>query len=239
MKFFPVYDGGCLVSAKGIAKAPAPRRGGAGFQLKALLNVLERSHAYGRLPLDPLWNLAFFGKERLLRAAKSVRGAGAVVAAPGSVDGGYAFENAWMDVEMSWSSTGLLGLLSAERCVDARRVNYTRLLAKPRRRSGWARASSRATVDGGPVRVSVLRREPRVRFSFLEAARSAAPALGGCGNDDLSGQRIVFSASPARTLPPGARCGRRELDLDADKRGSCIRADHSARSSVERSKLKP
>jgi dTDP-4-amino-4,6-dideoxygalactose transaminase len=128
MKFFPVYDGGCLVSARGLGVIEA-RRGGTSYQLKALVNTLERSHMYGRLPPRGFWSLAFRGKKRLLTAAKSGRGAGAIVAAPGSLDGGYEFESAWMNVEMSWPSAALLRLVSSGRCVDSRRANYTRLLA--------------------------------------------------------------------------------------------------------------
>jgi len=127
MKFFPVYDGGCLVSAKGFDEVLEPRRGRLSYQLKAVVNTLERSEKYGRLPLANAWKLAFRGKNLLLKAAKSSRGAGAIVASPGSLDGGYEFEGNWLNVRMSWPSSALVRLVSEERCVESRRRNYERL----------------------------------------------------------------------------------------------------------------
>ena len=51
MKFYPVYEGGVLVSARHGLGQVALRTAGAGFEAKATLATLERGFPYGRLPL--------------------------------------------------------------------------------------------------------------------------------------------------------------------------------------------
>src|SRR5690606_10972504 len=49
MKFFPVYDGGLLISAHRELDSVVLRSGGLGFELKAALSAIERAFGYARL----------------------------------------------------------------------------------------------------------------------------------------------------------------------------------------------
>lgn len=125
MKFFPGYDGGVLVARRPLELAL--HSAGAGFELKAMLNTLELSFAYGRLPLlravlAPLLQ----AKDGLWRALKR-RGVASAPAAPGSSSSGVEFEPAWLERRASWFARRLLRKVSGARIVDARRRNYLAL----------------------------------------------------------------------------------------------------------------
>ena len=131
MKFFPVIDGGCLVSSRrdleGIHILPA----GIGFQLKAAINVLEEALQYGRLPwLGLLVRLPIRIKDALWGAVKKL-GPRAVRTSltPPSSSGGREFDAAWVDKQMSIASRLILGRTSTARIVRVRRENYRRMLA--------------------------------------------------------------------------------------------------------------
>jgi dTDP-4-amino-4,6-dideoxygalactose transaminase len=126
-KFFPTYDGGCLVSAKELGEPLPTQRGGLAFQLKSIVNALERSHAYARLQPGPLWDAAFAVKDGILRAAKSARADNAS-RAPSAADCGYEFEPRWRRVRMSLASTAIMNSISTHKLVEARRTNYEQLL---------------------------------------------------------------------------------------------------------------
>jgi dTDP-4-amino-4,6-dideoxygalactose transaminase len=131
MKFFPIYDGGLLVSAKHSLAGLRLRSGSVPFQFKALVNNLERSFGYARLrPFNWLMAPALFLKDRLWSLAKSLRtplareGFG-----PNTSDGSYAFDPTWIDVKMSTASAALLSATSVSRLVARRRRHYEALLA--------------------------------------------------------------------------------------------------------------
>lgn len=135
MKFFPAYDGGALVSNRHPLDLPL-RSAGAGFELKAMLNTLERGFAYGRLPLlRAMLAPPLAAKDLLWRALKQRRGvstgAGASAAraalAPSSSDSGVDFDPAWLDKRASWVARGLLDRVSGARVVAHRRRNYRQL----------------------------------------------------------------------------------------------------------------
>ncbi len=130
MKFFPIYEGGALVSNRhsldGVQLQPA----GAGFEAKAALNSLEHGFAYGRLPLAKaaLW-LPLRLKEALWNMAKRRRPAGirAAALAPNSSDSSFELDPAWIDKRSSRFSAAMLRLSSPSRIAALRRANYARL----------------------------------------------------------------------------------------------------------------
>lgn len=125
MKFFPSYDGGALVSSRHPLDAVL-RSAGAGFEIKAALNTLERAFAYGRLPLlRALLAPALLARDALWPRLKGRRPAAAGAAlAPASSDSGTDFDPSWLDKRASWSARSLLRLLPAARIVARRRRNY-------------------------------------------------------------------------------------------------------------------
>ena len=128
MKFFPIYEGGCLVSARHALRMPHTVSAGKGFEAKACLNALENSFAYGRLPLlrAALW-LPLQLKAALWRMLKQRRAPGAPELTPSSSDSSFDFDPRWLDKRASWFSRRVIARASHARIVARRRANYLRL----------------------------------------------------------------------------------------------------------------
>ncbi|WP_338769349.1 DegT/DnrJ/EryC1/StrS family aminotransferase [Massilia sp. METH4] len=128
MKFFPVYEGGCLASARHRLDGVALQSAGTGFEAKVLLNSIENGFAYGRLPLlRALMALPMAVKNSLWGVIKSRRHGAAPALAPGSSDGGFGFDPAWLTKRSSLYSRVMLRLVSRRRMGELRRRNYRRL----------------------------------------------------------------------------------------------------------------
>lgn len=128
MKFFPVYEGGCLVSARHRLDGVALQSAGAGFEAKVLLNSVENGFAYGRLPmLRALMTLPMAVKNALWGVIKARRHGAAPALAPGSSDGGFGFDPAWLTKRSSLFSRSMLRIVSHRRMGELRRRNYRRL----------------------------------------------------------------------------------------------------------------
>ncbi len=128
MKFFPIYEGGCLVSARHAMRTPEPVSAGLGFEAKACLNTLENSFAYGRLPLvrAALW-LPMQLKAALWGMLKQRQAAGTPSLTPSSSDSSYEFDPRWLDKRASWFSRTVIARASHARIVARRRANYLQL----------------------------------------------------------------------------------------------------------------
>ena len=137
MKFFPVYDGGCLVSSRHDLGHLRLRSAGIKFELKTAFNTFERAFAWGRLPaLALLLSLPLRVKDRIwgslkARATGTACSAGAagslVPVGPRASDGGFGFEAAWLDKKPSLVSRLLLATVSVARIAAVRRATYLRL----------------------------------------------------------------------------------------------------------------
>jgi perosamine synthetase len=128
MKFFPVYEGGCLASSRHRLDGVALQSAGAGFEAKVLLNSVENGFAYGRLPvLRALLALPMAAKNALWGVIKARRQGDAPALAPGSSDGGFGFDPAWLSKRSSLYSRLMLRLVSRRRMGELRRRNYRRL----------------------------------------------------------------------------------------------------------------
>jgi perosamine synthetase len=129
MKFFPAYEGGVLVSARHSLDAIALRSAGAGFEAKVLLNTLEHSFAYGRLPLlQRILSLPLRAKDTWWRRRKAAAPAAAALA-PASSDSEAGFDPAWLDKRSSLFARWLLRRVSHTRIVAQRRTHYAALQA--------------------------------------------------------------------------------------------------------------
>ncbi|MFK3739414.1 DegT/DnrJ/EryC1/StrS family aminotransferase [Massilia sp. TN1-12] len=132
MKFFPMYEGGCLVSARHALDAVQLHSAGPGFEAKVALATLEHSFAYGRLaPLRAVLAPLMGAKDWLWRRIKARRieaGRPADAAlAPGSSDSDASFDPRWLDKRSSWFARWLLARVSGARIVALRRRHYLRL----------------------------------------------------------------------------------------------------------------
>jgi perosamine synthetase len=128
MKFFPIYEGGALVSARHSIDAVQLESGGRGFELKAALNALEDSFSFGRLGLVKLlmW-LPLATKDLLWKTIKSRQPASAGSMVPSSSEGGFSFDPGWLNKRSSRFSRSMLKLVSHSRMGALRRRNYQKL----------------------------------------------------------------------------------------------------------------
>lgn len=123
MKFFPVYEGGVLVSARHSLERVRLRAAGAAFEAKIAFNSLERGFVHGRL--RALWLPL-----RLKDAAWSLlRRRGGAPLAPSSSDSSVDFDPAWLDKRSSLFTRAVLRLAPAAGIARARQANYRRLHA--------------------------------------------------------------------------------------------------------------
>lgn len=130
MKFFPIYEGGALVSSRHSLDRVPLHPAGAGFEAKAVLNALENGFAYGRLsPIRAALWLPLQLKGALWDMAKRRRAAAnqAVSLAPSSSDSSFDLDPAWIDRRSSRFSRAMLRLVSPSRVAALRRANYARL----------------------------------------------------------------------------------------------------------------
>jgi dTDP-4-amino-4,6-dideoxygalactose transaminase len=126
MKFFPMYEGGALVSARHALDRIALRSAGKGFETKVVLATLEHSFSYGRLPaVKALLALPMRAKDLLWRRIKARRPAATSAAlAPASSDSEFSFDPRWLDKRSSLFARLLLARVSSSRIVALRRHNY-------------------------------------------------------------------------------------------------------------------
>lgn len=128
MKFFPIYEGGLLVSNRHSLAAVTLQSGGKGFEVKAALNALEESFAYGRLGLVKLLlRLPMAAKDLVWRQIKARTPSGVQSLVPGSSEGGFSFDPGWLNKRSSGFSRLMLRLVSRPRMGELRRKNYLKL----------------------------------------------------------------------------------------------------------------
>lgn len=171
MKFFPIYEGGALVSARHALSTPTLAHAGAGFEGKAALNALEHSFAHGRLPLlrMALW-LPLKAKSLVWGMIKRRAPAGAPSLTPSSSDSSYEFDPRWLDKESSAWSRFVLRRASHARIVSARRANY-RYLEQATAGLPGVRPLFASLPDGAcPWLFPLLVDEPEALLARLQAA---------------------------------------------------------------------
>lgn len=128
MKFYPIYEGGCLVSHRHRLSLPL-RSAGPGFEAKAALAALEMAFAHGRMQaLRLALSLPLRLKSALWNALKSRRPAGGAPAlAPDSSDSSFNFDPRWLEKRSSLFSRLTMRLASRARIVALRRRHYVQL----------------------------------------------------------------------------------------------------------------
>lgn len=136
MKFFPVYDGGCLVSSQRAIGHLALRPPGALSEMKAVVNIVERALQYRRLGLfGHLLRLPLQAKtliwRRLRRQVVAQSGTSLASNAAELADGDEeGFEPAWLGVSASRTTRTMVKALSHQRIVECRRHNFQYLLSQ-------------------------------------------------------------------------------------------------------------
>jgi len=128
MKFFPVYDGGCLVSTRHRLDLINQVSAGLRFEMKTALNTFEKAFAYQRMrPLARTLHLPMAFKNRLWGLLKSRTAASQTAIGPRASDGAFGFEKNWLDKRASFASTFILKYASKTRIANARQARYRQL----------------------------------------------------------------------------------------------------------------
>jgi dTDP-4-amino-4,6-dideoxygalactose transaminase len=130
MKFFPVFDGGCLVSSRHNLPPEILISGGRSFELQSMLNTLEISFTQNKLALLKwLLILPLALKTRIWNWIKvNRRNKGQTTrTAPAASCGGIDFDPRWIHVRGSLSTRLLLRCLSTNRIIQRRKDNYAYL----------------------------------------------------------------------------------------------------------------
>jgi perosamine synthetase len=125
MKFFPVYEGGCLVSSKHEIKQVQLTSAGLGFEAKSAFNALEKGFSYGRMSLlKATLALPLKLKNLLWAQVKKTAPSKSISLAPGASDGGFHFEPSWLHKRASIFSRLLIRTVPVSRIAEKRRRNY-------------------------------------------------------------------------------------------------------------------
>ena len=169
MKFLPIYEGGCLVSARHRLDAIKLDTAGRGFELKAALAAIERGVAYGRLPVARLplalkawlWNLL---KRRQVGAAS------AVAMTPSSSDSSYDFDPRWLNKRSALFSRLVLRFAARGRIAQRRRANYLALHEALRDLPGLPPLFAELPPDVYPWAFPVVAADPDRIFAPLKLA---------------------------------------------------------------------
>ena len=130
-KFFPVCEGGCLVSSRRSLADVQLESPGLLFQVKALLNTLEQAFEYRRLrPLSLLLGPLLRSKNAVWKKVKP-RAAATIANNPGGAEkmAFSDFEPLWVGRTSSLAARLIIGLASKARVVKCRRANYLTLQA--------------------------------------------------------------------------------------------------------------
>lgn len=130
-KFFPIADGGFLVSARKSLSAVRPSDTRWVSEVKAFMDVLEEAFRYTRLPFLRLLTSLPLGLKRWIWArVKGVRAASedSGELGPGVTEGYEYVDVRWLDKSMTRVSQWLLRSTSTERITESRRRNYALLV---------------------------------------------------------------------------------------------------------------
>lgn len=170
MKFFPVYDGGYLVSDHINLDKVLLQHSSIIFELKSFLNVLEKSFSYNRLKLlKLLLGWIFKAKDTLWGKIKRMSSAINTDAhTPPSSDGGFSLDARWLNKEMSFASKAIIRFTDVKKLIGNRKNNYLYLnnaIAKIEGCTPLYPTISDATV---PYVVPVLVDNPIIIFSKLK-----------------------------------------------------------------------
>ena len=130
-KFFPVYDGGFLISSRHPLDPADLEFAGWMFNAKAALNALEYAGSYGRLKVVyAVLALPIRLQKYLWTKAKSASLTGALATVGPKVSSGYKYlDTQWINKRMSGFSRGLIAMTSKAWVVRRRRENYNKLVA--------------------------------------------------------------------------------------------------------------
>jgi perosamine synthetase len=127
MKFFPIYEGGALVSARHSLDGIALDGAGLGFEAKMAINALEESFQFGRLGVVKFLLSIPMGLKNFLWGYLKARRPAARSMAPPSSEGAFGFDPGWIGKRASRFTRLVMATVSRANMGAARRRNYLTL----------------------------------------------------------------------------------------------------------------
>lgn len=131
MKFLPLYEGGILCSETIDLSDITFTAPSLAFQIKSLINTLERSLAYNRLGIPgKLLKGVLALKNSLWTTLKKIKQSSYNSSAtPSSSDGGYGLDEEWVHKTVSLPSRLIIKLTNLNNSAHRRRENYQKIHA--------------------------------------------------------------------------------------------------------------
>jgi len=204
MKFFPIYEGGCLVSFRHPLTPLNLTSAGAGFEVKAALNTLEKGFDYGRLPgLARLIHIPLRVKNFIWSFLKKRIPEEKSTLGPGASDGGFGFETKWLGKQSSFISRYLIRSISKSRIAENRRKNYMTLLAALSGIPGCRPLFPNLPEGVFPYVFPLITDEPERKF----------PALKHAGVPVIRFGEFLWESMEATTCPTSVDLSRRVLQF--------------------------
>jgi perosamine synthetase len=204
MKFFPIYEGGCLVSFRHPLTPLNLTSAGAGFEVKAALNTLEKGFDYGRLPgLARLIHIPLRVKNFIWSFLKKRIPEEKSTLGPGASDGGFGLETKWLGKQSSFISRYLIRSISKSRIAENRRKNYRALLAALSGIPGCRPLFPNLPEGVFPYVFPLVTDEPERKF----------PALKNAGVPVIRFGEFLWESMDATTCPISVDLSRRVLQF--------------------------
>ena len=166
-KFFPVYDGGCLVSSRrSIPQSPLHGHGWAA-ETTAWVTQLQIAQYYGRLSaLAPLTALVAGARKMVSAVGRAKPGE----SNPAQQRSGAAVETdlRWLQIATNKASLAAIGTSEPEEIVERRRANYRRICDALTDRPGLSLIKPKLGNETVPYMVPLWFDDLRGNFPFME-----------------------------------------------------------------------
>jgi dTDP-4-amino-4,6-dideoxygalactose transaminase len=203
-KFFPVWDGGVLVSRRHSLGGVALESGNLRFQAKAFVNTLEQAFEYRRMNvLRVLLQAPLRLKDAVLRRKRAAHPGPAEATGLSRRLGGWGFDAAIVRREMSLSSRSLVAMVSRRRIAEGRRENYRRMESALGQLRGCRPLF--AALPEGVV--------PQVFPLVVDAPERVFPALKKAGVPVIRFGEFLWEGMDPEVCPVSADLSRRVFQL--------------------------
>lgn len=170
-KFFPICDGGLLISRSRKLSGVSLQSRGLRFEAKSLINPIELAFEYRRLNvIHPLFKGPLSIRDKLQRVRRKRRSAQEVVSTPSIGLGGWGFDAALVSKKMSVFSWFVTRTASRNRITRFRRSNYDKLLAALRHLPGCRPLFAILPPNVVPQVFPLVYDEPHLAFPLLKRA---------------------------------------------------------------------
>lgn len=171
MKFFPIFDGGCLASYRQPIGLEAPlHTSGMLYQLRAAIHILEYSARWSHSRILRLLTGGIVRAGTLLKRVRPEWARDVADASPSAVYGDVKFEERWANSQPAVASRIIVRHTNHARSIERRRVCY-QMLAEGLTSAPGAKPFRADLPDGvAPYVFPLLLSEPALMYPALRAA---------------------------------------------------------------------